>query len=102
MEDNLRHRYTKEYKLQVVRLIKDEQRKPSEISKDLGIETGLIYKWIRIYEKTPDAYLPGEGKATEKDEIRRLKKKIAIIAEENEILKKAMAIFSKQPKPNSK
>jgi transposase-like protein len=44
MEDNTRRKFTKEYKLQVVRLVKDEQRKPFEVAKDLGLETGMVYK----------------------------------------------------------
>jgi transposase len=103
MEDNNRKRYTREYKLQVVRLVKDEQRKVSELSKDLGIESGLIYKWVRNYEKDPNIYLPqSEVRTSEKEEMRRLKKKLSDTYEENKILKKVLAIFSKQQNLNSK
>ena len=37
MENNIKRKFTKEYKLQVVRLVKDEQRSPGELSKDLAI-----------------------------------------------------------------
>jgi len=102
MENNVRRKFTKEYKLQVVRLVKDEQRTPYELSKDLEIDAGLIYRWIQIYEKNPESYLPGEGKASEKNELRRLKKKLSDTYEENKILKKALAIFSKQQNQNIK
>ncbi|HEX7467011.1 MAG TPA: transposase [Methanobacterium sp.] len=102
MENNLRRKFTKEYKLQIVRLVKDEQRKPGDLEKDLGIDAAQIYRWIRIYEKNPESYLPGEGKPSEKDELRRLKKKLSNISEENKILKKALAIFSKQQNQNTK
>ena len=79
MENNIKRKFTKEFKLQVVRLVKDEQRKPGELSNDLGIDPSQIYRWIKDYEKNPESYLPGEGKPTEKDELRRLKKKLSDI-----------------------
>jgi transposase len=102
METNSRRKFTREYKLQIVRLVKDEQRTPQELSKDLSIDPGLIYRWIKDYENNPESYLPGEGKASEKDELRRLKKKLSDTYEENKILKKALAIFSKQQNQNTK
>jgi transposase len=102
MEDNTRRKFTKEYKLQIVHLVKDEQRKPFELAKDLGLETGMIYKWVRAYEKDPTSLSPELGKATEKEELRRLKKKLLNAYEENIILKKALAIFSKQQAQNLK
>ena len=102
MEDNNRRKYTKEYKLQVVRLVKDEQRKPFDLAKDIGVDSGLIYRWVKLYEKNPDSLLPGSGKASEKEELRRLKKKLSDAYEENKILKKALAIFSKQQTQNFK
>lgn len=101
MEDS-RKRYTKEYKLHIVRLVKDEQRKVPELSKELGIESGMLYRWVKLYDENPEIYLPGEGKSTEKEELRRLKKKLSNAYEENQILKKALAIFSKQQNLNSK
>jgi transposase len=102
MENNKKRKFTKEYKLQVVRMVKDELRAPGELAKDLGLDASQIYQWIRIYEKNPEAYLPGEGKPSEKEELRRLKKKLSDISEENKILKKALAIFSRQQNQNIK
>jgi transposase-like protein len=45
MENNIKRKFTKEYKLQVVRLVKDEQRSPGELSKDLAIDPSQIYRW---------------------------------------------------------
>jgi transposase len=102
MENNIRRKFTKEFKLQIIRLVKDEQRSPYELAQDIKVDPGQIYKWIREYEKNPEIYLPGEGKPSEKDELRRLKKKLSDTYEENKILKKALAIFSKQQNQNTK
>jgi transposase len=97
-----RRKYSKEYKLQIIRMVKDEGKIVSQLAEELGINENLIYRWVRQYEKHSDYFLPGEGKPTERDEIRRLKRKLAVVTEENEILKKVMAIFSKQPGKNSR
>jgi len=103
MSDKQRNKYTKEFKLQVVRLLKDEQRTVTEVSRDTGIPSGMIYKWLQTYNESPQKYLPGEKtNPTEREELRRLKKKLSDVYEENQILKKALAIFSKQPKINTK
>ena len=47
MENNLRRKFTKEYKLQIVRLVKDEQRKPGDLANDLGID-GAIKKLLKL------------------------------------------------------
>jgi len=102
MKITARRKFTKEYKLQIVRLVRDEQRTPYELQTELNIDAGLIYRWLKEYEKNPESYLPGEGKFSEKDELRRLRKKLSDTYEENKILKKALAIFSKQQNQNTK
>jgi transposase len=102
MSENQRNRYTKEFKLQIVRLLRDEQRTVLEVSRDTGINRAMIYRWLKLYNENPEIYLPGQNSnPSEKEELRRLKKKLSDVYEENQILKKALAIFSKQPKINS-
>ena len=67
-----------------------EVKKEGTLGKDFKAVYGFSVKFA------------GEGKPTEKDEMRRLKKKLADISEENKILKKALAIFSKQQNQNTK
>jgi len=64
----------------------------TELSREYGISTVNIYKWIRRYSPIKTS----TGEVTSNDEILKLKKEIAQIKEENEILKKAVAIFSKK------
>ena len=96
MEIEKRKRYSKEYKEDVVNMIKTGDRSVVELSKDLEISTGLLYRWYKQYNGTENKR---ELIVTEKDkELRDLRKKLADTEEERDILKKVISIFSKEGK----
>lgn len=95
-----RRKYDREFKLAAVRLAREGDRPAAEIARDLGIHPNLIYKWKeRLAEDHDQGNLSYRyyGK-TEAEEMRRLKRKLADVEEERNILKKALAIFSRTPK----
>jgi transposase len=62
----------------------------------LGIDIGLLNRWKREAEEARDGGIkafPGKGKARD-EELAQLRKENADLRESNEILKKAMAIFT--------
>jgi transposase len=71
-------------------------RKPSEVAEDIGVTANTIRRWVRQFSIHGDDAFPGKGhlRPAEARE-RELQKQIQDLKEENEILKKAMAIFSK-------
>ncbi|OGU37210.1 MAG: transposase [Ignavibacteria bacterium GWB2_35_6b] len=88
--------YDKEFKKETVRLIIQEGRRTSDVSKDLGINENVIYRWIRQYKADSENSFPGKGDQKPADEeLRKLKKQLADVTEERDILKKAISIFSK-------
>ncbi|SDM77464.1 transposase [Catalinimonas alkaloidigena] len=90
-----RKTYTGEFKQQAVLLA--EQHGASQVSRDLGIERSLIDKWRRrLSEKGTQAF-PGKGKA-ENEELAQLKRENMRLKEENEVLKKAVGIFTNRPR----
>lgn len=97
-----RKQFTREFKLEAVRLL-DEGKKPAaELARELGIRRNLLYKWKEtIDEKGNDAF-PGTGKRsgveTQTAETARLKRELAQAKEEVDILKKAAAFFAKELK----
>ena len=96
MEVKKRKRYSREYKEDVVNLIKTGEKSISEISEELEISSGILYRW---YNKFSGSNTPKEEEITEKDkELRKLRKKLADLEEERDILKKAISIFSKEGK----
>ena len=94
-----RRRYDREFKLEAIRLVTQGGRSVVEVAKDLGIHENLLYNWRRKYLNDTAHAFPGKGHLKPADEeMRRLKKELLDVKEERDILKKALAIFSKHPR----
>ena len=88
--------YTKEFKEETVHLVLTRGMQVSEVSKDLDIRKDLLYTWIRKYKSDPQNSFPGKGNLKPEDEqLRKLKRELADVKEERDILKKAISIFSR-------
>ena len=93
----IRRKYDREFKLKAVELSyqKDNVR---ELAFDLGVRPELIYRWRSEFASLRGKSFPGNGnkKMTEEEaEVARLKKELANMTIERDILKKAVGIFSK-------
>ena len=88
--------YDKEFKLNAVLLHKNG-KSPSQVCKDLGIPESTFSGWIKAYADEGENAFSGSGiiKASNQD-VHALKKELEGIRIERDILKKALAIFSKQ------
>jgi len=94
-----RRKYDKEFKTEAVRLAMRGDRKVIEVARDLGVHPNLIYNWKERLEEDGAYSFPGSGKLKVPDEqLRRLQWELADIKEERDILKKALAIFSRTPR----
>ena len=92
-----RKQYDSSFKENAVKL-SFERANISELARELGIETVLIYRWRREYAKLGEGCFPGNGKpklTPEEKELIELKEKLRKAEMENEILKKALHIISK-------
>lgn len=88
--------YTREFKEDAVRLVTDKEMSVAQVAVDLGIHENTIYKWIRQYKADPGGAFPGKGRLKPQDEeMRKIQRENEVLREEREILKKALAIFSK-------
>ncbi len=89
-------KYSKEFKLEAIRLA-DESNKPvTQVARELGLRVNQIYKWRTQLEEKRDEAFSGKQVAKDKDtEIRRLKKELATSQEEIEFLKKTAIFFAK-------
>lgn len=92
-------KYDKEFKQNAVNLVIEGGRNVPDVAKSLGIHENLLYRWKDKYLKDKDNAFPGKGHLTPKDEeMMRLKKENANIKLERDILKKALAVFSRDEK----
>jgi len=81
--------YTKEFKLEAIRLAGESDKPVTQVARELGLRVNQLYKWRKQLEEKQDDAFSGNRTATDKDaEIRRLKKEVAASQEENEFLKK--------------
>jgi transposase len=92
--------YTKEFKLEAIRLMETSDRPASEIAMQLGIRRNQLYKWKQQLEKTGDVASATKGRPKKEDqsETARLRQENKRLQEENEILKKAAIFFAKELK----
>ena len=95
-------RHTLEFKKETVQLIIQTGRKVGNVARELGLSYWTIRGWMKLYGRQEQADLVSKGlKMTPEEENMLLKKELADIAEERDILKKAIAVFSKKPKLNT-
>ncbi len=88
--------FTREFKENAVKLVIEGNRSVREVSKGLGINENLIYRWKKQFREDPGNSFPGKGHLKPYDEeIRRLRKELSDAREERDILKKAVGIFSR-------
>jgi transposase len=89
--------YDKEFKLNAISLYKNGNKKASEVCRDLNIPESTFFGWLKQYEKEKEKSFPGSGniKASQED-MHKLKRQLDDVTMERDILKKALAIFSKQ------
>ena len=70
-----RRQYTKEFKIEAVRLIIEEGRPISEVARELGIGENLLHRWKKKYEEGEIDPFPGKGRLSPEDEeLRRLRR----------------------------
>jgi len=89
--------YSKQFKVDAVKLITEQGYKASEAARNLGINPNLLYRWKGQFEADAAQSFPGKGHMTpEKEEIARLLKENKLLRMERDILKKATAFFAKE------
>lgn len=90
-------KYDDEFRKQIVDLVKSKIKTVNEVVGEYGVSDVTIYNWIKKYNKS-SSFRSEDQLTDSQKELKELKKKLKQIEEENEILKKAMAIFSKLTK----
>jgi transposase len=94
----IRRRYEAEFKKDAVRHLMSSGRSITEVAEELGIDRSNLGKWRQEHFKAMDADVQGDDvKPSDMDnENRRLRKELAHVREQRDILKKAISIFSQE------
>ena len=94
-----RRRYSREFKLEAVRMITEQGQSASEVARDLDIHPNLLRGWKRQLGKEGDQAFAGNGKlSADQEELSRLRQENRQLRMERDILKKATAFFAKEGK----
>jgi transposase len=88
----VRKAYTEEFKREAVRLAK-ERGNIRAAARDLGVSDTSLENWKKQLEQTPQNAFPGNGNPRD-PEMAQLQRELRRVKEENEILKKAVGIFT--------
>ena len=90
--------YTKEFKLEAVRLLERDDKPAAVLARELGIKRNQLYKWQKqLSARGKDDVFPGHGRrAGSEAEVARLRREVTRLQEENEILKKAARYFARE------
>jgi transposase len=92
-----RRLFSREYKLEAVRLVKERGVAIAQAARDLDVHENVLRKWVKELAADPQHAFPGQGQMKpEQAEIERLKKEVAKLRMERDILKKAAAYFAKE------
>ena len=92
-----RRKFTREFKLEAVRLIKERGVSYTQASTDLGVYQSQLRDWVKKLTDDPQHAFPGQGQMKpEQLEIAQLKREVTKLKAERDILKKAAAYFAKE------
>ena len=84
-----RRTFSREFKLEAVRLVTERGVAVAQAAKDLDVHENVLRKWVRELREEPQEAFPGNGKQKAQDaEIARLRKEVAKLKMERDILKK--------------
>ena len=91
-----RRKFTREFKLEAVRLIKDRGVSYVQASEDLGVHTSQLRDWVKKFADDPQQAFTGNGQMKpEQIEIARLKREVNKLKAERDILKKSRIGFNR-------
>ena len=92
-----RRSFSREFKVEAVRQVLETDASIGHVSRALDMDNSVLSRWVRQYQEDAAQAFPGKGhQPDEQEELRRLRRELADVREERDILKKAVAIFSER------
>lgn len=93
-----RQRYNAEFRAEALRLLKERQAEgasASQVARELGLNPSVLWQWANAPTAVPSATDRSTGETLEQ-EVRRLRREVAILKQEREFAKKAAAFFARE------
>lgn len=86
--------YNSEFKESAVKLAIESKRPIAQVAKELGITKTSLYTWVDKYSSPKESVMRTDEHLY--DELKRLKKDLAKVTQERDLLKKAAAYFARE------
>ncbi len=96
MPATTRRRFTDEFKLEAVRLIRKSGRPVAQVARELGISDNVLYRWRSEQQQIESQGGTRQSVRTEQDELTRLKRENETLRKERDFLKRAAAFFARE------
>jgi transposase len=94
-----RKSFEQQFKIDAVNMVVNGNRSVASVARDLGIEVNLLHRWKRELTEGKLQAFPGKGRLSpQEEELRQLRRELEQAKEDRDILKKALAFFSKHGK----
>jgi transposase len=93
-----RRQFTDEFKREAVRLARQPGVSKAGIAKDLGINANMLSRWAREQEGKPSKVARSKSESISNEEFERMRRELAKVKTERDILKKALGYFAADPK----
>ncbi len=92
-----RRRFTREFKVEAVELVRERGVAVKQAARDLNVHENVLRKWVKDFSADLQHAFPGQGQMKpEQLEIERLRREVQKLKAERDILKKAAAYFAKE------
>jgi len=90
-----RRQYSREFKLEAVKMVVEQDRTVKDVAEGLGIDRSLLQGWKKQFLEDGSVAFPGHGRLKpDAEELRALHKELSRVRQERDILKKALAYFA--------
>lgn len=92
-----RKSYSREFKVEALRRLERRDKPASDLARELGVARNQLYKWKAERDRKGEAAFAGSSPAPDdrEAEIARLRRELAQVTEERDILKKATRYFAR-------
>jgi transposase len=91
--------FPKEFREDVIRVYRDSDASVAQVARDFGVSPSCLKRWLTIDERKAGGSTSSTGVATESDALREANKRIKLLEQENEVLRRAAAYLSQANLP---
>ena len=91
--------FPREFRQDVIRVYRDSDASMAQVAKDFGISASCLKRWLTIDERSSSRASASSRLGAESDELREANKRIKLLEQENEVLRRAAAYLSQAHLP---